>query len=397
MGDGQKSLLVLLNLELVLLGAALAVVAASLALVGGGRDFSIGAGILDNGNTMSIALNLLLLLVLVAAATVILALLVAIATGVPVAAVHGATALTLSARRAITTLTAVVATTATAATTTALSASATSTAATAVIAPAAAAVFITALLALLSLLFLGHLPVGLDALLLALHLDVLLLAHCDKLVVLELGGGLEGQELLLRVLRVKLDEDAALPVVVFLAALAHHDGAVGAEELLELDLAGLVLAAKALDVGAGGEVVGGAVLQAVEELLGGGGLLVVAVLGRHDQRLLALDGLAAGLVVDNGEVLALAERGDDGRVGLEAAHALEGADVVDGNGAVVGAIELEEQVLVGGEVLRREVELDLGGVSVGRAECECSGRHTWARISAGSSDSGRFSNSVLRL
>lgn len=217
--------------------------------------------------------------------------------------------------------------------------------------------------AVLAAVRVGALPLGLDALLLALHLGVLLLAHEGEGGAVEGGGRVEGEELLLGVLRVELDEDAALEGAVLLAALADHDGAEGAEELLEGDLAGLGLGAEALDVGAAAEVVGRGALQAEEEVDGGRGVGVVAVAGGHGDGLLALDGLVAGPaelgVVDDDQVAALAEGVHDGAVGLEAAHALELGDVLDADGAVLGAVELLEEVLVGDEVVRGEVELDL--------------------------------------
>ena len=362
---------ILLDLQLALLVLAAGLVV-GLALV---------ARVLDDWDAVGVALNLLGLLGLV-----VLAVLEAVAAVLPVIALDRAATVAPRTRvAAVAVVAAASSSTSTAATTSAATTSATR--------PVVAAV------AVLAPVRLGALPLGLDALLLALHLRVLLLAHHGEVVGVELGGGVEGEELLLAVLGVELDKDASLESAVCLAPLAHHDGAVGAEELLERNLAGLVVA-EALDVGAPAEVVGGGALQAEEKVGGGGRVLLVVVPGGDGDGLLALDGLVAGAaevaIVDDDEVVALAQGVHDGAVGLEATHALEVGNVLDADGAVLGAVELLEQVLVGDEVVGGEVELDLAGVSMDGGGESRQSRRTWLRISTGSSVSGRSSNSLLR-
>jgi hypothetical protein len=357
--DDQKtskpSLFVLLNLQLSLLGAIRALLVARLALLRR-RNLGIGARVLDDRHTVAVALDLLAL-VLLAAAAVIFALLEAVAAIVPVARLDGAAAVATLAGRAVA---AVTASTASSTATASASSTTASASATATLTVAALVAVVVGLARVLK--------VGLDALLLALHDDVLLLAHDGDFVAVELGLGVERKELLLRVFRVELDKDAALPgAVILLAALAHHDGAVGAEELLERNLAGIVGVAEALGVGAGLELVGGSLLQAVEEVDCAGLLLLVAFLLGDHERLCALNGLVAGAgivaVIHHDEILALAESADDCGVGAEAAHALEVRDVLDRDGQVLGAAELSEEVLVGDQVVGGKVELDLGAVS----------------------------------
>jgi hypothetical protein len=69
--------------------------------------------------------------------------------------------------------------------------------------------------------------------------------------------------------------------------------------------------------------------------------------------------------------------------------------VLDADGAVLGSIELLEQVLVGDEVVGGEVEFNLS-LSGGAKSHKTHVRLTWLRISTGSSLSGRSSNSLLR-
>jgi hypothetical protein len=313
---------------------------------------------------VAVTLNFLAL-VLLAAAAVILALLESVAAVVPVTALNRAgrtAAIASPTGRAVTivaTVASLEATSATASSTSAASTTSTAstTATLAVIASATESVGLPLVL-----------EIRLDALLFALHDDVLFLAHDGELVVVELGLGVECEELLLRVFRVELDKDAALPsTVVFFAALANHDCAVGTEELLKRDLAGVFKVAEVLDIDTGLELVGGGILQAVEEVEGAGLLVLVAFLCGHGKRLCALHCLVASAavvaVVYDNEILALTQRGDDGRVWAEAAHALEVCDVLDRDWAVPGAAELGEQMLVGNQVVGREVKLDLNAVS----------------------------------
>ena len=308
---------------------------------------------------MGIALDFLGLLGLV-----ILAVLEAIAAVLPVITIDGTAAVAPgTGLAAVAVVTATSSSTATTATT--------STATTSAARPVVAAVVVAALAALVTV----ALPLGLDALLLALHLGVLPLAHGGELVVIELGRRVEGEELLLLVLGGEFDKHTSLESAILLTPLANHNCAVGAEELLQRNLACLCIAAKALDVGALAEVVGGCLPQAVEEIFGGRRVLLVIVPSGDGDGLLALDGLLAGAavvaIVDDDEVLGFAQGVHDGAVGLEAAHALEVGDVLDADGAVLGAIELLEEVLVCDEVVSGEVEFDLEVVSIRRTAQSC--------------------------
>ena len=339
--DHRLCVLFDLQLALLVLTAGLVV---SLALV---------AGVLDDRDAVGIALNLLLF-----CRGVVLAVLEAVAAVLPVVAVDGAAAVAPRTGVTAVTVVAVVAATSSSTSATATTSTATATATGPVVAVVAAAAM------RLAPLLLGHLPVRLDALLPALHLGILLLGHGGELAVVELWGGVEGEELLLAVLGVEFDENAVLEGVgLGVAPLAHHDGAVGAEELLERDLAGLVVA-EALCVDALAHVVRGRLLKAVEQISDRRRVLLILLLGRDRDGLLALDGLVAGAavlaIIDDDEVLALAEGVHDGAVGLEATHALEVGNVLDVHRDVLGALELGEEVLVGNEVVCREVELDLG-------------------------------------
>lgn len=204
---------------------------------------------------------------------------------------------------------------------------------------------------------------GFDALFGALHLNVLLLAHDSELVVLELGLGVESEELLLRIFRVELDKDATFPGTIIFATHADLNSAVGTEELLKSNLTGFLLRTEALGIHAGCHIVGRGLLQTVEQVFGGGGLLAVAILGRDDNWLLTLDGLASRLaklaVVNNDQVLAVTKSCYNGAVRLEAAHAREAADVVDRNWVVLGTSSFHEHVVVDCKVGGGEVELDL--------------------------------------
>ena len=338
----MKCLRILLDLQLALLVLTTSLVI-SLALV---------ARILDNRDAVSITLDLLGLLGLV-----ILTVLETVTAVLPVITLDRAAAVT--ARTSVTTV-AIVATSSSS-----TSATATATATTATTATATRPVVAT--VTVFALVIFRALPLRLDALLLALHLRVLLLAHYGELIVVELGGGVESEELLLAVLGVELDENASLESAVYLTPLADHNCAVGAEELLERDLASF-LVTEALDVGTPAEVIGGGALQAEEEIGGGRRVLLVVVLSGNRDGFFALDGLLAGAavvaVIDDDKVLALTQSVYNSRVGLEAAHALEVGDVLDADGSVVGAIELLKQVLVGDEVVGGEVKFDLPNPSV---------------------------------
>jgi hypothetical protein len=231
---------------------------------------------------------------------------------------------------AVATIPAVIAIATSSSTATSSSASSTSTTSATVTAEATAAPSATATVAF----FLRLEPLRGDTLLLALHLAVLLLGHDGKLVVVILWLRVKSDELLCGLFVVELDEDAALPRAVFLAALANHDGAVGSEELLKRDLADIfTLGCETLSVDAVLELVKALLVDAAEKLIDIRRVLSVAIALGYNQRLLALHGLFTGAgelsVVDDDKVFTLAKRVYDRRVGREAAHALELADVLD--------------------------------------------------------------------
>lgn len=158
------------------------------------------------------------------------------------------------------------------------------------------------------------------------------------------------EELLLCVCGVELDEDAALECVIVVTALADHGAAIVAEELLERDLADLLIAAKSLDVDAVVYVVRREVPQTMEQRDGGGFLLVVSLHCRDDKRVLALDqGLV--ILVLNHKMFALRKCINDGAERLEAPHTLEAGYVLDGDGAVVRTVKLHEKMLISSQVL----------------------------------------------
>ena len=153
---------------------------------------------------------------------------------------------------------------------------------------------------------------------LGLLFDICLLGHDLQIVLFPLGGGVQGKERLGGLLVGKLDEDGALEELIVGSAEAHAvDGSVTAEESLEIELGRRLLVSKALSIDTGSHSSLGSIAD-------------------RDVSLLALDRLLALCAFDV-EKLALLERGDNRRVGLEDGHALEGADLLEGYRLVLGA------------------------------------------------------------
>ena len=200
-------------------------------------------------------------------------------------------------------------------------------------------------------LFLGLEPIRSDALLLALHLAVLLLGHDSQLVVVVFGLRLQSKKLLSGLLAVELNKDATLPGILCIATLANHDSAIWTEELLKRDLANLLtLCGETLDIDRVLSLIEALFEDTVEQFIDGRRVLVVTITLGHNERLLALDCFIAEAVelsiVNHSEMLALAECVHDCGVGLETAHALELAEVLDGHGLVAGSLKFFEEMLV---------------------------------------------------
>jgi hypothetical protein len=117
------------------------------------------------------------------------------------------------------------------------------------------------------------------------------------------------------------------------SSVSNSTKTVGTEKLLKRNLTGIVQVAKVLNVDTGLKLVGGRILQAVEEIEGTGLPILVAFFCGDGERLCALYCLVASAgvfaVVYNDEILAITKRGNNRRVWAEAAHALEVCDVLD--------------------------------------------------------------------
>lgn len=175
---------------------------------------------------------------------------------------------------------------------------------------------------------------------LGLLVQVVLLLLDDELLILPLGGGVQGNKGVGFVFRLKLNEDRALEFVLLVTPQLHQvDLTKLGEESLDVELSGSGLFAETLDVNAGSQA----------------GLLRIR--GRS-VGLLALDRLLA-LLARHIQEGALLQRSDDGRVGLEHLHALEAADGLERNGLVLHASGRLPHELIGREVAVAEVELDL--------------------------------------
>lgn len=153
----------------------------------------------------------------------------------------------------------------------------------------------------------------------ALLVDVLLLAHDLQIVTLPLRKGIQGQESLGLLGRLKLDEHRTLEQALGGASQTDSvDCLETGKEGLNIELRRRLLVTETLSVdGAGVEV---AALGWRVGLATGDELL--ARLARED------------------EVLAVLEGVDDSLIWLEVAHATKTADDAEGNGAVLGATNL---------------------------------------------------------
>lgn len=183
-----------------------------------------------------------------------------------------------------------------------------------------------------------------------LFLAVFLLALDKETVAVPGGLVLALQELLLLLLRSEFDKDTALEAPVAATAQANGvDGTVGSKQLLDVELSGGLLKAKALGVNGAGH---GRVLENLGNLvtsLGGNSL---------GQRNLTLH---SGVVVDQLNSLGGLKSLNDGGERLEAAHATEGVEEVQRNGIVGAATDLGEKEFVHREVRVRQVEFNLSG------------------------------------
>lgn len=177
---------------------------------------------------------------------------------------------------------------------------------------------------------------------------VVLLALDEQVLSLPLGLGVQGQESLLLLLRLELNEHTALEgLVVSTTQTDGVDGSVGGKEGLNVKLSGRLLVAETLGVDATAH---GLVLEHLDH--------VVVVSLRHGLRKGSLPA-HGGIVIGQLKRLGRLEGLDDGAEGLEAAHALEGVQKFQRNGTVGAAADLGEQELVHGQVGVREVELNL--------------------------------------
>lgn len=141
------------------------------------------------------------------------------------------------------------------------------------------------------------------------------LAHDLEIVVLPLRLGVNLDELVRLILVGEGDEHGALEETLVCASeLKALDLAKLSEEALEIELGVGGLIAEALDVNGGGFDLG---LGGVHGLVGG----------------LALDDLLT-LLAGKLKELAVLESSDDGTVGLESSHTLEGVDSLDLHGLV---------------------------------------------------------------
>ena len=286
-------------------------------------------GLLDLlGLGLLVALAVLARALLALSATLGLAVLLGLPLGVPVARTS------VTATAATTTSTAT-ATTVTATTTSATTATASTS--------AAGLEVVTARLPVVAAVPVGPLATarrraGVNAALLdviVLLVDVLLLAHDLQLVVVEFGLGVKLKEGLGALFGLELGEDGTLEEAVVGAAQADGShGAVGLEELLDLELGLLGLIAEALGVDAALHVVGAG------DLLVLAGVVTVLV-GESD---LAGDLVGLVQVEEFGGSHGIAHGG----VGLEVAHALEVVDGLEGDGLVLLAASELEQVGVNG-------------------------------------------------
>lgn len=184
-----------------------------------------------------------------------------------------------------------------------------------------------------------------------LLVTVFLLRLDEQLLVVELGLGVKGQELLLLLLGLELNENASLKDLFGVGTTETNgvDGAIGLEECLDISLgSGTLLAepTEALGIDAAGH-------GAIGEDLG---VLFAVNLHIIRQRDLALDG---GVVIGQIKGLGCLEGLNNGAERLESAHALEGVQDLQGNGVVLAATDLGEEELIHGEVGIGEIELNL--------------------------------------
>lgn len=175
-----------------------------------------------------------------------------------------------------------------------------------------------------------------------LLLHVVNLGHHLQVVFLPLGLGVQGEEILSRLLIGELDKDGALEELLVGAAETNGiDGSILLEEGLEVELGSGLLVSESLDVDAAG----------------------VELVVTRGVSLLALDCLLT-LLASDVDLRALLQRSDDGRVGLEATHALEVGDGLKGDRLVVESSNKLPQELVVGKVAVRQVELDLQSIAL---------------------------------
>lgn len=214
--------------------------------------------------------------------------------------------------------------------------------------------------------------IGGEAMLSRLHVNVTLLRHDEQLGLTVLRLGVESKESLGIRKVLKLNKDRALELLVIRATKTHLlDGSKSSKELFDIKLSGFGLITKTLGVNT--------TVEGIGTLLG---------LGLNQRRLTAHKLTVLRNFQELGRLL---QRSNNLLKGLETAHAGEACNSRDGHPTVVRLGQLVKE-LVGGEVLVREVELNLLedlGVIAGNGKL----RGVADNVGLGSLSSGRGLNS----